>query len=71
VRILCLTLEVEPSGYYAWLKHPVSQRERDDKNITRQIKQFWLESGGHYGYRNIYLDLQEAGMLVVEIGYVA
>lgn len=27
------------------------------------IKKFWLESGGYYGYRNIYLDLQEAKVL--------
>ena len=28
--------------------------------MTNQIKQFWLESGGHAGYRNVHLDLVEA-----------
>jgi putative transposase len=57
---LCHTLEVHPSGYYEWLHHPQSPREREDQRLTVSIKQFWLESGGHSGYRNIYEDLAEA-----------
>jgi putative transposase len=57
-----MILNVHYSGYYAWLKQPESQRERNDKHLLRHIKQYWLESGGHYGYRNIYLDLNEAGI---------
>ena len=51
---------MHPSGYYAWLKAPNSPRALEDKKLMVHIKQFWLESGGHYGYRNIYQDLQEA-----------
>lgn len=60
VRTLCHALEVDPSGYYAWLKEPLSRREHMDKQFTVQIKRCWLESGGHSGYRNIYQDLIEA-----------
>lgn len=38
----------------------MSLREQRDKQLIPAFKQFWLESGGHYGYRNIYLDLKEA-----------
>ncbi len=53
-------MEVHPSGYYDWRREPESYREREDKRLTIFIKQFWLESGCHSGYRNIHLDLLEA-----------
>lgn len=53
-------MQVHPSGYYQWLKEPSSHRDKEDQRLTSQIKQFWLESGGHYGYRNIHKDLIEA-----------
>ena len=31
-----------------------------DRKLTSKIKHFWIESGGHSGYRNLYLDLKEA-----------
>jgi putative transposase len=61
VRLLCSTLDVHPSGYYAWLKSPLSKRAKADRQLTTHIKQHWLESGGHSGYRNIHKDLLEAG----------
>ncbi len=58
--MLCRVLGVHPSGYYDWLKTPLSRRAQRDTKLLRQIKQFWLESGGYYGYRNIHKDLLEA-----------
>ncbi|BEU02762.1 hypothetical protein OAG1_15620 [Agarivorans sp. OAG1] len=49
-----------PSGYYDRLKQPLSQQENADRKLLGQIKQFWIESGGHYDYRNIHKDLLEA-----------
>ena len=60
MRVLCSVLSVHPSGYYQWLQEPLSQRDKNDKRLLIAIKQFWLESGCYYGYRNIYLDLAEA-----------
>ena len=59
VRPLCRLLEVHPSGYYAWLKDPHSNRHKANLKLTGLIKQFWLESGGVYGYRKIHSDLQD------------
>jgi len=53
-------MEVHPSGYYDWLHTPQSDREIEDRKLTAQIKRFWVESGGHSGYRNLHLDLMEA-----------
>ncbi|EFN1898537.1 IS3 family transposase, partial [Escherichia coli] len=61
VRLLCRVLDVHPSGFYAWLQQPHSQRHHADLRLTGQIKQFWLESGCVYGYRKIHLDLRDSG----------
>ncbi|HDT2310078.1 IS3 family transposase [Citrobacter sp. S39] len=61
VRLLCRVLDVHPSGFYAWLQQPHSQRHQADLKLTGQIKQFWLESGCVYGYRKIHLDLRDSG----------
>lgn len=57
--MLCKSLELHPSGYYAWLKAPHSKREIEDRKLLVKIKQLWLESGGLHGYRNLHLDLKE------------
>lgn len=59
--MMCNILDVHRSGFYAWLKHPHSQREIEDKRLLGQIKQHWLESGCAYGYRNITKDLKDMG----------
>jgi len=57
----CRLLEVHPSGYYAWRNRPRSQRAIANERLTGLIKQFWLESGGIYGYRKIHSDLRSVG----------
>ena len=61
VRRLCRLLEVHPSGYYAWLREPKSKQVRANERLLGLIKQFWLESGGVYGYRKVHRDLREVG----------
>lgn len=53
-------MEAHPSGYYEWLRKPLSNLETMDRHLTSQVKQYWLESGGHSGYRNIHRYLAEA-----------
>ncbi len=59
--MLCRVMRVHPSGYYAWLKQPVSDRQKENQRLTGQIKQLWLESGCVYGYRKIHDDLRDMG----------
>ena len=54
-------MDVHVSGYYAWLNKPRSRRAVADECLTGLIKQFWLESGGVYGYRKVFSDLREHG----------
>lgn len=58
---MCRVLGVHRSGYYAWLRGPASEREREDQRLLGLIKHHWLASGGVYGYRKITVDLREAG----------
>jgi putative transposase len=58
---MCRILEIHPSGFYAWLKQPESKQAVEDKRLLGQIKQFWIESGFSYGYRNITLDMKDLG----------
>lgn len=54
-------MDVHPSGYYAWKAQPASPRRQEDQRLQGLIKQFWLESGGVYGYRKIASDLRDLG----------
>ena len=58
---MCRVMKVHPSGYYAWRASPMSARQKEDRRLVGLIKQFWLESGGVYGYRKITDDLRELG----------
>ena len=61
IRAMCRVLRVHHSGFYAWLKSPLSRRGKDDRRLTGLIKQSWLESGCVYGYRKIHDDLRSLG----------
>jgi hypothetical protein len=38
VQALCRVLEVAPSGYYDWLKEPISNRAQEDARLLRLIR---------------------------------
>jgi len=52
---MCSVLEVNRSGFYAWLHEPKTQRAKDDEYLLGLIKQYWLQSGCVYG-----IDAKEA-----------
>lgn len=61
VRAMCRCLRLQPSGFYAWLKAPLSKRAQEDQRQTEMLKQAWSESGKGYGYRKLHDDLIEQG----------
>lgn len=61
LRTMCRVFDLHPSGYYAWLKSPLSDRTKEDRRLTGLAKQFWLESGTVYGYRKVTDDLRDIG----------
>jgi len=61
VQTMCRVLEVAQSGYYGWLKQPVSDRAKEDARLFRLIRAAFNASHGIYGAPRIFLDLREAG----------
>ena len=53
VRAMCRCLRIHPSGFYAWLKNPLSKRAKEDARQTEIIRKAWKESGKVYGYRKL------------------
>ena len=37
IKDLCRVVEVSPSGYYAWCKREMSQRQRDDQALLEPV----------------------------------
>lgn len=58
---MCRVLNVHRSGFYAWQNKPESKRSIEDRRLLGFIKQYWIESGFSYGYRNITKDLKDQG----------
>ena len=63
---MCRVLMVHVSGFYAWLKGPLSKRARNDMRQTELIRQAWADSGKIYGYRKLTDDLRDQGEQVSE-----
>ncbi|WP_373285601.1 IS3 family transposase [Salipiger pallidus] len=61
VRAMCRCLRIQPSGFYAWLKAPLSKRAQEDKRQTEMLKEAWVDSGKVYGHRKLHDDLLEQG----------
>ncbi len=61
IRMLCRSLKVSPSGYYAWRVRPESRRSRDDRELTRAIRLMHAESDGTYGSPRIHVELTASG----------
>lgn len=59
--IMCRLLEVSRSGFYEWLRHPLSDRAREDSRLLALIRESYTASHGVYGAPRIFLDLREAG----------
>ncbi len=61
VLAMCRVLKINRSGFYAWLKQPLSKRAIEDNRLLKLIKESYIASGGTYGSPWIHRDLREAG----------
>ena len=66
VRAMCRVRRAHFSGFYAWLKEPLSQRAQEDTRQTDLIRQAWTNSGKVYGYRKLTDDLRDQGERISE-----
>jgi putative transposase len=46
VRTMCRCLRIHPSGFYAWLKNPLSKRAKEDARQTELIRKAWDDRAG-------------------------
>ena len=61
VVVMCQALEVSESGYYAWLKRPVCQHQREDAHIKQEIQQIFSTHQGRYGSPRVHRELRDQG----------
>jgi putative transposase len=61
VATMCRVLGIHRSGFYAWMRTPISRRSVENERLLEQIRHFWNESDGVYGSPRIFIDLREAG----------
>ena len=59
--VMCRLLDVSRSGFYDWLRHPLSDRALEDQRLLGLIVAAYTASHGVYGAPRIFLDLREAG----------
>ena len=61
IRVMCRVLGLSPSGYYAWLKRPPSNRARRDQALREKIVQVWNENRRVYGRPRLHAELRARG----------
>ena len=61
VGLMCKTLEVSRSGFYAWLGRDESDRAREDRRLTALIRDIFAESREIYGVPRVHKTLQQRG----------
>lgn len=61
VVVICQVLGVSESGFYAWRKRPACRRQREDAQLTQQIRQVFAFHHGRYGSPRIHRELRDQG----------
>jgi hypothetical protein len=64
MRLMCRTLAVSPSGYYAWVARPESRRAAENRRLLAEIRVIHAESRRTYGSPRIHATLQAQGQRV-------
>jgi len=62
VSLLCETLDVSVSGYYAWRKRPMSQHQREDGHLVERIQAAYHANRGVYGSPRVHAELKAQGI---------
>lgn len=62
VKLLCDTVQVSPSGYYAWTKRPESDRAKGNAVLLTHIRAIHDKTKQTYGSPRMTVELQAAGL---------
>jgi putative transposase len=61
VRMMCRSLRVSPSGYYAWRGRPASRRRQANQRLLVRIRNLHAESDGVFGSPRMWEELRYLG----------
>ena len=61
INLMCESLGISRSGFYAWLDRPRSRRSVEDEVLGARIHQSFLASDRTYGARRVWYDVLELG----------
>ena len=61
VSLLCETFKVSTTGYYSWLRRPISKRRQRDEVLCELITKIHTESRGTYGSPRVHKKLNSHG----------
>lgn len=61
ISVMCDVFSVSRSGYYAWLKKPVSKRQQANTKLLEKIRAAHHDSGEAYGSPRVYQALKKQG----------
>jgi putative transposase len=64
VSLLCRVLEVTTSGYYAWVKRPITIRQREEMRLELEIRAAHKRTRQTYGPERLQQDLLDNGVVV-------
>jgi putative transposase len=64
VSVLCETLGVSLSGYYAWKKRPLSQHQREDQQLAERMQGVYHANRQVYGSPRIHVELRDQGISI-------
>ena len=64
VLVICRVLDVTASGYYAWVKRPLSIRQREEERLELEIRAAHKRTRQTYGSERLQRDLAENGVVV-------
>lgn len=59
---MCRALQASPSGYYVWLKRPISKRKQENEYLLKRIRSAHEISRKTYGSPRITAELNENGI---------
>jgi len=64
VTLLCRVLGVATSGYYTWVKRPLSIRKREEMRLELEIRAAHNRTRQTYGPERLQRDLSDNGVVV-------
>lgn len=63
INAMCEVFAVSRAGYYDWISRGMSKREAYNDLLLAEIKRIFADSKGRYGYRKVFKQLSNQGIL--------